>query len=82
LCAVTHWLYVVDYDIPTKNESNRVMFYQAVHRMLKKHYGKEHVTFSSYSCYFTEDEELAKRFLEVVKQHDGKGNLYRAVKVQ
>ena len=80
------WLYVVDYDIPSgkqrsKKESNRVMFYQAVHRMLRKHLGED-VKFSTYSCYFTEDEELAKGFLELVHKHNGKGNLYRAVKVQ
>lgn len=81
MSAVTSWLYVVDYDIPTKSESRRVMFYQAVHRMLRKQFGKD-VKFSTYSCYFTEDEELARKFLEVVQQYDGKGHVYRAVKMQ
>jgi len=40
------------------------MFYQAVHRMLRKKLGKD-VKFSTYSCYFTEDPQLAKEFLEV-----------------
>lgn len=81
MSAVTNWLYVVDYDLPTKSESRRVMFYQAVHRMLRKQLGKD-VKFSTYSCYFTEDEELAKKFLEVVKQHEGKGHMWRAAKMQ
>jgi hypothetical protein len=81
MSAVTKWLYVVDYDIPSRNESKRVMFYQAVHRMLKKQLGKD-VKFSTYSCYFTEDEELAKKFLEVVEEHNGKGHIYKAVKMR
>jgi hypothetical protein len=80
LSAVS-WVYVVDYDIPTKNASKRVMFYQAVHKMLMMHLGKD-VKFSTYSCYFTEDEELAKKFLEVVQAFKGKGHLYKAVKMQ
>lgn len=75
------WVYVVDYDLPTKNESRRVYFYQAVHSVLKKHLGQD-VKFSTYSCYFTEDEELAKKFLEVVKKFEGKGHIYKAVKLQ
>jgi hypothetical protein len=79
MLTVTNWLYVVDYDIPFKNESKRVMFYQAVHRMLRKHLGKD-IEFSTQSCYFTEDEELAKSFLEVVQLYSGKGHLWRAIK--
>ena len=79
MSAVTNWLYVVDYDIPSKNESKRVMFYQAVHRLLMMHLGKD-VKFSTQSCYFTEDEELAKKFLEAVQRHNGKGHIYKAVK--
>ena len=79
-------MYVVNYDISagkqgTKVESNRVMFYQAVHRMLRKKLGKD-VKFSTYSCYFTEDPQLAKEFLEIVKRYSGKGNIYRAVKME
>jgi hypothetical protein len=86
MSAVTSWVYVVDYDIPagkqrSKTESNRVMFYQAVHRMLRKKLGED-VKFSTYSCYFTPDEQLAKDFLGLVHQHNGKGNLYKAVKMQ
>jgi hypothetical protein len=81
-----NWVFVVDYDIPagkqrSKVESNRIMFYQAVHRMLRKKLGKD-VKFSTYSCYFTPDEQLAKEFLEVVHKYNGKGNIYRAVKVE
>jgi hypothetical protein len=79
MSAVTNWLYVVDYDIPTRSESRRVMFYQAVHRMLKSHYGKD-MEFSTRSCYFTEDEKSAKRFLEAVQQYDGKAHIWKAVK--
>lgn len=79
-------LYVVDYDIPTKNESKRIIFYQAIHRMLTKHLGQD-VKFSTQSCYLTDDEELARKFLEVVKGCSGKGRIYyalpyKAVKVQ
>jgi hypothetical protein len=79
--AAVSWVYVVDYDIPTKSQSRRVMFYQAVHRILMMHLGKD-VKFSTMSCYFTEDEELAKKSLELVKQFQGKGHLYKAVKMQ
>jgi hypothetical protein len=78
--AAVNWLYVVDYDIPTKNASRRVMFYQAVHRLLMTHLGKD-VRFSTQSCYFTEDRELAEKFLEAVKKFEGKGHIYKAVKM-
>jgi len=79
--SAVSWVYVVDYDMPTKNASRRVMFYQAVHKMLMMHLGKD-VKFSTQSCYFTEDEELAEKFLEVVKKFEGKGHIYKAVKMQ
>ncbi|MGA2783786.1 MAG: hypothetical protein ABSF09_03705 [Candidatus Bathyarchaeia archaeon] len=75
------WLYVVDYDIPTKNASRRVMFYEAIHHLFMMHLGKD-VKFSTQSCYFTEDEELAKKFLKVVQEFNGKGHIYRATKLQ
>jgi hypothetical protein len=50
------------------------------HRMLM-HLGKD-INLGSYNCHFTEAEELAKKFLEVVQQFNGKGHLYKAVKVQ
>lgn len=75
------WVYVVDYDIPTNSPSRRVMFYHALHHMFMMHLGKD-VEFSTQSCYFTEDKELAEKFLEVVKKFEGKGHLYKAVKVQ
>ncbi len=81
MSVVYSWLYVVDYDIPTKNESRRVMFYQAIHRLLMTRLGKD-VKFSTQSCYFTEDKELAEMFLAVVKKFEGKGHIYKAVKTQ
>jgi hypothetical protein len=45
------------------------------------HLGKD-VRFSTESCYFTKDKELAGKFLEVVKKFEGKGHIYKAVKVQ
>jgi len=77
----TEWFYVVDYDIPTKNASRRVMFYQAVHKLFMTHLQKD-LKFSTRSCYFTEDEALAQKFLKVVREYDGKGNIYRAVKIE
>ena len=74
-------VYVVDYDIPTGNATRRVDFYRKVHRLLRQHYGKD-VQFSTQSCYFTEDNALAKKFLELVQECNGKGHLYKAVKVQ
>jgi hypothetical protein len=74
-------VYVVDYDIPTKNATKRVDFYRKVHRMLRQHYGKD-VEFSSFSCYFTDDEALAKKFMELVAQYSKRCHLYKAVKVQ
>jgi len=53
----------------------------AVHKMLMMHLGKD-VKFSTQSCYFTEDAELAEKFLEVVQQFNGKGHIYKAVKMQ
>jgi hypothetical protein len=79
--SAVNWVYVVDYDIPTKNASKRVMFYQAIHGLFMMHFGKD-VKFSTQSCYFTEDEQLAKKFLDVVRRFNGKGHLYQAVKMQ
>jgi hypothetical protein len=73
-------VYVVDYDIPTMNPTRRVDFYRKVHRLLREHYGKE-VKFSTQSCYFTEDEALAKKFLELAGQYSKRCNLYKATKV-
>jgi hypothetical protein len=71
----------VDYAIPTGNPTKRVDFYRKVHRLLRQHYGKD-VNFSTQSCYFTEDNELAKKFLELVQTVYGQGHIYKAVKVQ
>ena len=57
-------VYVVDYDIPTANPTKRVDFYRKIHRLLRDHYGHE-VKFSSQSCYFTDDEVLAEKLLEL-----------------
>jgi hypothetical protein len=74
-------VYVVDYDIPTANQTKRVDFYRKVHRLLRQHYGKD-VKFSTQSCYFTEDEALAKKFLELASEYSKRCNLYKAVKMQ
>jgi len=80
--GLSNVVYVVDYDIPsTGNQARRIAFYRAVHRLLKEHYGRE-VKLSSQSCYFTEDEELAKKFLELISHYSKRCNLYRAVKMQ
>jgi len=49
--------------------------------MLKQHYGKD-VKFSSYPCYFAEDEAMAKKFMELTAQYSKRYNLYKAVKMQ
>jgi hypothetical protein len=74
-------VYVVDYDIPTSNPTRRVDFYRRVHRLLREHYGKE-VKFSSQSCYFTADEVLAKKLLELAGNYSKKCNLYKAARVE
>jgi hypothetical protein len=45
------------------------------------HLGKD-VKFSTQSCYFTEDEQLAKKFLDVVQEYNGKRHIHKATKVQ
>jgi len=45
------------------------------------HLGKDE-KFSTYSCYLTEDKELAKKFLDVVEKFNGKGHLYKAVQMK
>ena len=74
-------VYVIDYDIPTKNPTKRVDFYRRVHRLLRAHYGKD-VEFSTMSCYFTDDEALAKKFWELAGEYSKRCNLYKAVKMQ
>lgn len=76
---------VVDYDIPTGNATRRVDFYRQVHRLFREHYGKvkaERMEFSSQSCYFTDDEELAKKFLELASEYSKRCSLYKAVKME
>ena len=57
------------------------MFYQEIHHLFMMHLGKD-VRFSTESCYFTKDKELAGKFLELVKKFEGKGHIYKTVKVQ
>ena len=45
------------------------------------HLGRD-MKFSTESCYFTRDKELADKFLEVVKKFQGKGHIYKTVKTQ
>ena len=49
--------------------------------MLKQHYGKD-VKFSNYTCYFTEDEAIAKKVMELTAQYSKRCNLYKAVKMK
>lgn len=79
--GLANMVYVVDYDIPTANPTKRVDFYRKVHRLLREHCGRK-IKFSTQSCYFTEDEDLAKKFLELADQYSKKCHLYKAVKVQ
>ena len=74
-------MYVVEYDLPTQNASRRVYFYEKIHTMLKKHFGKD-VEFSSYSCYFSEDEEVAKKFFEIAKQFCTRATIYKAQQIE
>jgi hypothetical protein len=78
-------VFVLDYDIPTTNRTRRVDFYRQVHRLFREYYSKakaEKMEFSSQSCYFTDDEELAKKFLELASQYGKRCSLYKAVKMQ
>jgi len=78
-------VYVIDYNIPTINATRRVDFYRQVHRLFREHYGKmkaNKMEFSSQSCYFTDDEELAEKFLELASEYSKRCSLYKAVKMQ
>jgi hypothetical protein len=83
--GLTNVVYVVDYDIPTENATRRVDFYRQVHRLFREHYGRakaEKMEFSRQSCYFTDDEELAKKFFALASEYSKNCNLYRAVKMK
>lgn len=76
-------MYVVDFDLPfrkgdKKNESKRVMFYYKVHQMFREHFGKD-MDLSTYSCYASDNEQVAKAFYEIAKEHCSRATLYKAV---
>ena len=79
--SVASWLYVVDYDLPTANPSRRTYFYEKVRTIMRKHFGKD-VSFSSYSCYFSEDEEVAEKFFAIAKEFCTRATIYRAQEIQ
>jgi hypothetical protein len=79
--SVNPWLFVIDYDLSTKNESRRTYFYEKVHKMLNQHFDKAHVDFSTFSCYTTPDEALAKKFYELTKEFCETATIYKAQKV-
>ena len=82
---LTNKVFVIEYHIPTINPTRRVDFYRQVHRLFREHYGKtkaEKMGFSSQSCYFTDDEKLAKKFLELASEYSKRCSLYKAVKMQ
>jgi len=81
LSVVSNWLYVVDYDLSTENESRRVYFYQKVRTMLLKHFNKP-IEFSSQSCYFSVDQEVAEKFFEIAKQFCTRATMYRAQELE
>jgi hypothetical protein len=72
-------IWVVDYKVPTQSDAKRVAFYKAVHRVQKENLGKDE-KFRSHSCYFVDDEELAKKFLKTVQAFSKDSKLYRATK--
>ena len=74
-------VYVVDYDLSTSDESHRTYFYRKLHRKMSKLYGARW-KFSTQSCYFTEDEEVAKKFYEIVKEFCTRATIYRAQEME
>ena len=70
-------VWVVDYKVPTQSDAKRVAFYKAVHRVQKENLGKDE-KFRSHSCYFVDDEDLAKKFLKTVQAFSKDSKLYRA----
>ena len=81
LLSLVNYVYVVEYDLPTENPSRRVYFYQKVHKMFLKHFSKP-IEFSSYSCYFSEDEEVAKAFYGIAKEFCSRVAIYKAQELE
>jgi predicted enzyme related to lactoylglutathione lyase len=79
--SLVNYVYVVEYDLPTKDPSRRVYFYQKVHRAFLKHFQKP-IEFSSYSCYFSEDEQVAKMFYDIAKQFCTRVAMYKAQELE
>jgi hypothetical protein len=74
-------IWVVDYKVPAQSDTKRVAFYKAVHKVQKESLGKDE-KFRSHSCYFVDDEELAKRFLKTVQGFSKDSKLYKATEVK
>jgi len=77
LSLVSPLVWVVDYDLSTENESKRTYFYYKVRTMLLKHFNKP-IEFSSQSCYFSEDRQVAEKFFEIAKQFCTRATMYEA----
>ena len=75
--SLVNWVYVVEYDLPTENEARRVYFYQKLHRKFIQAF-KKPAEFSSFSCYFSEDEEAARLFFTVAKEFCTRAAMYKA----
>lgn len=80
--SLVNWVYVVEYDLPTSNPSRRAYFYEKVHTMLNKYYGKDKVRLSTFSCYISEDEELAKKFFGIATEFCTRATIYKAQELE
>ena len=79
--GLTNVVYVVDYDLSTNDESKRTYFYRKLHRKMRKLYGAKW-KFSTQSCYFTESEEVAKKFYEIVTEFCTRATIYKAQELE
>jgi hypothetical protein len=77
---VVHVAVSVD-DILRELDARRVYFYQKVHRAFLKHFNKP-IEFSSYSCYFSEDEQVAKMFYDIAKEFCTRVAMYKAQELE
>jgi hypothetical protein len=50
--------------------------------MLNKYYGKDKVRLSTFSCYISEDEELAKKFFGIATEFCTRATIYKAQELE
>jgi len=74
-------VWVVDYDLSTADESKRTYFYRKLQRKMRKLYGARW-KLSTQSCYFTDSEEVAKKFYEIVAEFCTRATMYRAQELE